>query len=72
MFAKKIEKLLLGKGLDASKKAGEFLGNKIEDAVTKSNNVYIEKQEPIEKIVFMPDKREEILNKLRTVLTKSP
>ena len=29
-------------------KAGEFLGNKIADAVTKSNNDNIEKQEPVE------------------------
>ena len=59
-------------GLDASKKlvhkAGEFLGNKIADTVTKSNNDNIEKQEPVEEIIIPPEKREEILNKLRKVL----
>ena len=38
-------------GPDAPKKvihkAGEFIGNKIADAVTKSNNDNIEKQEPV-------------------------
>ena len=34
-------------------KAGEFLGNKTEDAVTKSNDDNIEKQEPVEEI-FIP------------------
>ena len=46
-FARKYEKQLLDKGLDASKKVvyevGEDLGNKIVDAVTKSNDVNIEK-----------------------------
>ena len=54
-FARKYKKLL-DTGLDAvktaSKKvvhnAGEYLGNKITDAVTKSNDDNIEKQEPVE------------------------
>ena len=62
----------MDKGLDASKKvvhkAGEHLGNKISDAVLKSNNNNIEKQEPVEEIIIPPEKREEILNKLRKVL----
>ena len=33
-------------------KAGEFLENKIADAVTKSNDDNIEKQEPIEEYLF--------------------
>ena len=41
-FAKKYRKQILDKGLNASKKvvhkAGEFIGNKIADAVTKSND----------------------------------
>ena len=49
-------------------KAGEFLGNKIADAVTKSNNDNIEKQEPVEEIIIPPDKKDEILNKLSKVL----
>ena len=59
-------------GLSASKKvvnkAGEFIGNKIADTVTKSNNDNIEKQEPVEKIIILPEKRGEILHKLRRVL----
>ena len=49
-------------------KAGEFLGNKIADAVTKSNDDNIEKQEPDEEILIPLEKRDEILNKLRKVL----
>ena len=49
-------------------KAGEFLGNKIADAVTKSNNDKIVKQEPVEEIIILPEERDEILNKLRKVL----
>ena len=71
-FARKYKKQLLDAGLDASKKvvhkAGEFIGNKISNAVTKSNYDDIEKQEPVEEIIIQPEKREEILNKLRRVL----
>ena len=52
--ARKYRKQLWQKELDATKKkvhkAGEYLGNKIADAATKSNNVNIEMQEPIEEI----------------------
>ena len=63
----------MDKGLDASKKvvhkAGEFIGNKIADAVTKSNDDNIKKKEPAEEIIIIPpEKREEILNNLRRVL----
>ena len=71
-FAKKDKKQLLDKGLDTSKKvvhkAGEFWGKKIADAVTKSDDVNIEKKEPVEEIIIPVEKREEILNKLRKVL----
>ena len=71
-FAKKYEKQLLDKGLDASKKvvhkADEFIGNKIADAITKPNDDNIEEQEPVEEIIVPREKREEILNKLRKVL----
>ena len=68
-----IKKQLLDTGLDylktASKKvvhrAVEFLGNKIADAVTKSNN---DKEEIVEEIIIPLEKRDEILNKLRKVL----
>ena len=59
-------------GLEASKKvvhkAGEFIGNKIADAVTKSNDDKIIKQEPVEEIITRPEKRDKVLNKLRRVL----
>ena len=63
--------------LDASKKVvhkpGEFLGNKIADAVTKSNDHKIVKPDGnprnVEEIIIIPvEKRDEILNKLRKVL----
>ena len=66
------KKQLLDTGLDASKKvvhkAGEFIGNKIADAVTKSNNDNTERQEPVEEIIIPLKKREEILNKLKNKL----
>ena len=49
-------------------KAGEFIKNKIADAVTKSNDDKIVKQEPVEEIIIRPEERDEILNKLRQVL----
>ena len=74
--ARKYKKQLLDTRLDAVKtaskkvlhKAGEFLGNKIADAGTKSNEDKIEKQKPVEEIIIPPEKRHEILNKLRKVL----
>ena len=71
-LARKYKKQILDKGLDASKKvfhrADEFIGNKIVDTATKSNDDSIEKQEHVEEIIIPPEKREEILNKLRKVL----
>ena len=62
----------MDKGLDVYTKvvhkAGEFLGNKVADAVTKSSNDNFEKQEPVEEIIIPPEKTEEILSKLRKVL----
>ena len=49
-------------------KAGEFLENKIIEAVTKSNNNKIEKQETVEEIINQTEKTEEILNELRQEL----
>ena len=73
-FARKHKKQILDKRLDASKKvvhkADKFIENKIADAVTKPNDDNIEKQEPAEEIIISPEKREEILNKLRRVLQK--
>ena len=64
-------------GLDAVKTAStkvahiasDFLGNKIADAVTTSNDDNkIANQEPVEEIIVPLEKREQILNKLRKVL----
>ena len=71
-----IKKQLLDTGLDAVKtaskklvhKAGEFIGNKIADAVTKSNDDNIGKPELVEEIIIPLEKRDEILNKLRKIL----
>ena len=69
-IAKKIK--LLDKGLDALKKAvhkgGEYLRNKIADAITKLNDDNTEKHEPAEEIIIPAEKKEGILNKLRKVL----
>ena len=69
---RKYKKPLLHTGLDFLKtahekvvhKAGEFLGSKVPDAVTKSNCHKIVKHEPVE-IIIPPEERDEILNKLR-------
>ena len=63
---------MLIKGLDASKKvvhkAGEFIGNKIANAVTKTNDDNNDKQEPVDEIIIPLEKRQKILNKLKRVL----
>ena len=71
-----IKKQLLNTGLDSLKtafrkevhKAAEFIGNKIADTVTKSNDDETVKQEPVEEIVIPTEKIDKILNKLRKVL----
>ena len=73
---RKYKKQLLDTGLDAIKtapqkvvlKVAKFIGNKIADAVTKSNDDKIVKQEPVGKIMIPLEKRKEILNELRKVL----
>ena len=77
-FVRKYKKQLSNKGLDAVKtafkkvvhKAGEFLRNKIAEAVTESNNDKIKKQEPVEEIIIPLEKRDEIFHKLRKILEK--
>ena len=70
-FARKHKNQLLDPGLDslktASKNVGEFLGNTITRAVTKSNDDKIMKQEPVQEIIILPGKRDEILNIMRKV-----
>ena len=68
------------KGLDAVKtaskkvlhKGGKFLGNKIPDTVTESNNDKIVKPDEntrnVKDLIILPEKRDEILNKLRKAL----
>ena len=62
LFARKYRTKLLDIGLDASNKvihkAGEFIGNKTADTVTKSNDDNIEKQERPEEIIIPPEKRD--------------
>ena len=79
-FVRKYKKQLLGTELDAVNtasrtavnKAGEFLGNKIADTVTKSSNNKIikpdENSRNMGEIIIPLEKRYEILNKLRKVL----
>ena len=38
-------------------KASEFIGDKVTDAIPKSNDVNIEKQEPVEEITIPPEKK---------------
>ena len=47
-----------------------FLGKKIVESAAKSKDSNIEKQEPVEEIIVPPQKREEILKKLRKLLQK--
>ena len=72
-FARKYKKQLLDTGLNASKKvefhkAGESIENKIADAITKSSNDNIEKEEPVEEIIIPPEKREEMLTE-KSIIT---
>ena len=71
-FAKKYNTQLLDAGPNASKnfvhKPGKFLGNKITDAITTSNNNNTEKQKAVDKIIIPLEKIEQILDKLRKVL----
>ena len=71
-FARKYKKKLIeyrtGCCRNYSKKTGEFLGNKTADSATNSNDKKIEKKERIEEITIPPEKKDEILKKLRKVL----
>ena len=81
-MSNKYTKQLLDTGLDTSKPGsknlvqkeaeatGGLLVNKIADAVTKSHNDKIVKTKPAGEIFIPPEKREEMLNKLRQVLYK--
>ena len=78
--AEKYKIQLLDAGLDFLKtasekvihKAGEFLGNKVADAVTKLNVDKVVKPDKsprnVEETIIPPEKRDKILKKLRKVL----
>ena len=74
--SKKVKKQLLNTGPNSLKaastkiaqKIGEFLGNKVADAVTTSNDDKIVKTKPVEEIIIPLEKNEEISNELRQVL----
>ena len=79
-FARKYKKQLLDTGLAAVKtaskkvvhKTSEFLGNKIADAVTKSNDDKIVKPDEnsgnVEEVIIPPAKRDGIFKKLTIVI----
>ena len=65
-LAENMKKQLLNTGLDSLKtasnkvvhKEGKFLGNKIADALTKSNDHKIVKQETVEEIIILPEMKQ--------------
>ena len=66
VFPRKYKKKLLDTGLNSLKidskkvvhKAGQCLGNKITDAVTKSNDDKVMKQVPVEEIIIPQEEKE--------------
>ena len=80
LLARKYKKRLLDTGLDSLKaaskklvhKAGEFIGNKIADTVTKSNDYKIvkpdENPKTVEGTIIPLEKRDQIFSKLRKFL----
>ena len=52
----------------ATEATGEFIGNIITNKIVKSKHVPDENLKEVEEMVIPPEKREEILNKLRQVL----
>ena len=62
-------------GLDAvktaSKKAGEFLGNKIADAITKSKDNKIVKQKYVEQKIIPPEKKRWIIKQFEEIIIKT-
>ena len=62
-------------GLDAvktaSKKAGEFLGNKIADAITKSKDNKIVKQKYVEQTIIPPEKKRWIIKQFEEIIIKT-
>ena len=76
-FSNKCRKQLLDTGIEtASKKVvhkaaeatGEIIENKIADKIEKPKHVFDENPRNLKEITVLPEKREEISNKLREVL----
>ena len=77
---RKYRKQLLDTGLDALKTAskkvvhkeaeatGEFIGKNIAGKIVKPKHVIDEDPRNVEEIIILPEKREEILSKLRQLL----
>ena len=72
-FARNYKKQLLYTGLDSLKttsKTGKFVQKKIADAVTKSNNNKIVKQEPVEEIIIPPEKKRWNIKQTEKIIIK--
>ena len=77
-FARKYKKQLLDTGLDflktASKKVvhktGEFLENKIFDAVTNSYDDKTVKTKPVEEVIILPEKKKRNIKRIKTSIIK--
>ena len=73
-FAKKYKKQLMNTELKASKrvvhKAGEFMKNKIADAISTSNDDNIEKQEPIDEIIIPLEKKRKNIKQIERSIIK--
>ena len=74
-YRKQLLEVVTEKGLDALKSSStklvhktQFIGNKIADEIVKPKPVLDENSRNTEEIIIPPEKREEILNKLRQVL----
>ena len=74
-FGRKYKKQILDKGLVASKnvvhKVIEFIGNKIADTVTKSNDDNTEKQEPVEEIIVPLEKKRRNIKQIEKSIIKT-
>ena len=82
VYLTNIKKQLLETGIDALKNAskkvihkeseatGEFIGNKIADKIIKPKHGIDENPTNAEEIIIPLEKREEVLNQLRQVLSK--
>ena len=74
LLAKKYKKQLMNTELKASKrvvhKAGEFIKNKIPDAISTSNDDNIEKQEPIDEIIIPLEKKRKNIKQIERSIIK--